>query len=174
VAGILLLLLTILPVQRASGSTDALRFAIGGSGVWWALFSMLALLLLPGSSASDDAQNAIVTEEHEGLLASDPSSDAAPGVVAAEWSVKEEVVDAWRILGSMLRWQNIRRLRNTFRYLAAWFLLSDGMLPLHGSACYTEYLFSRFHNTNLDGAPFRKDNAPYATHLTYTRGCDHT
>jgi UMF1 family MFS transporter len=28
----------------------------------------------------------------------------------------------------MLRWHNIQRLRNTFRYLAAWFLLSDGIL----------------------------------------------
>ena len=43
-AGILLLLVTVLPVQRAGGSTSALRFAIGGSGAWWALFSIPALL----------------------------------------------------------------------------------------------------------------------------------
>jgi len=125
-AGILLLLLTVLPVQRAGGSTDALRFAIGGSGVWWALFSIPALLLLPSARGSEEAQNPGVTEEREGLLTSEPASEAAP-VVAIEWNMRREVVDAWRRLGNMLRWENIRRLRNTFRYLAAWFLLSDGI-----------------------------------------------
>ena len=133
-AGILLLLATLLPVQRAGGSTDALRFAIGGSGAWWALFSIPALLLLPGASGiGKETTNAGVTEESEGLLASEAASEAAP-VAVVEWSVRKEVVDAWRRLGHMLRWQNIRRLRNTFRYLAAWFLLSDGMCPLHNRA----------------------------------------
>jgi MFS transporter, UMF1 family len=121
-AGILLLLITLIPVQRAGGSTNALRFAVGGSGAWWALFSIPALLLLPGASGVEEVPDASVTEEHEGLLAHEPS-EAAP----VKWSARREVVDAWRRLGSMLRWQNIRRLRNTFRYLAAWFLLSDGM-----------------------------------------------
>lgn len=40
----------------------------------------------------------------------------------------------------MLRWQNIRRLRNTFRYLAAWFLLSDGIyFHFLDNVCYTDY-----------------------------------
>jgi len=125
-AGILLLLVTILPVQRAGGSTNALRFAIGGSGAWWALFSIPALLLLPGAREFEESQKASVTEEREGLLTSEPASEAAP-VVATEWAVRKEVVDAWKRLGDMLRWENIRRLRNTFRYLAAWFLLSDGI-----------------------------------------------
>jgi UMF1 family MFS transporter len=125
-AGILLLLVTVLPVQRAGGSTDALRFAIGGSGVWWALFSIPALWLLPDARGFEEAQNPGVTEEREGLLTSEPTSEAAP-VVATKWSVRREVVDAWMRLGNMLRWENIRRLRNTFRYLAAWFLLSDGI-----------------------------------------------
>jgi MFS transporter, UMF1 family len=124
-AGILRLLVTVLPVQRAGGSTDALRFAIGGSGVWWALFSIPALLLLPGARGYEEAQNTDVTEEREGLLTSEPASDAVPAVTT-ESSLRREVVDAWRRLGNMLRWENIRRLRNTFRYLAAWFLLSDG------------------------------------------------
>ncbi len=125
-AGILLLLVTVLPVQRAGGSTSALRFAIGGSGAWWALFSIPALLLLPGAKEFEETQNASVTEEREGLLASEPTSDAVP-VVTTKWTVRREVVDAWKRLGDMLRWENILRLRNTFRYLAAWFLLSDGI-----------------------------------------------
>lgn len=125
-AGISLLLVTLLPVQHAGGSTNSLRFAIGGSGAWWALFSIPALVLLPGVGGSEEAQNVGVSEEHEGLLASEVASEAAP-VVATEWTVRREVVDSWRRLGNMLRWQNIRQLRNTFRYLAAWFLLSDGI-----------------------------------------------
>lgn len=125
-AGILLLLVTVLPVQRAGGSTNALRFAIGGSGAWWALFSIPALLLLPGARGFEGIQKASVTEEREGLLTSSPASEAIP-IVATDRSVWKEVVDAWKRLGDMLRWENIRRLRNTFRYLAAWFLLSDGI-----------------------------------------------
>jgi MFS transporter, UMF1 family len=125
-AGILLLLVTLFPVQRAGGSTNALRFAVGGSGAWWALFSVPALLLLPGASVDKEVLNASITEEREGLLANETTPGGTP-VTPAEWAVRREVADAWRRLGSMLRWQNIRRLRNTFRYLAAWFLLSDGM-----------------------------------------------
>jgi UMF1 family MFS transporter len=126
-AGILLLLVTVLPVQRAGGSTNALRFAIGGSGAWWALFSIPALLLLPGAREFEKTQKTSVTEEREGLLTSEPASEAP--VVATEWTARREVVDSWKRLGNMLRWENIRRLRNTFRYLAAWFLLSDGINP---------------------------------------------
>ena len=125
-AGILLLLAVLFPVQLAGGSTKALRFAIAGSGAWWALFSVPALFFLPSASASRQTP---VTEEREGLLA-DERPEAAPALATAEWTVRQEVVDAWKRLGSMLRWHNIQRLRNTFRYLAAWFLLSDGMCSL--------------------------------------------
>jgi MFS transporter, UMF1 family len=131
-AGILLLLITLVPVQRAGGSTYALRFAIGGSGAWWALFSIPALLLLPGASGVEKVPNASITEEREGLLAHEPSQ--ATPIAPTKWSVQREVVDAWRRLGSMFRWKNIRRLRNTFRYLAAWFLLSDGVFRC--SCCF--------------------------------------
>jgi UMF1 family MFS transporter len=126
-AGILLLLAVLYPVQLAGGSTKALRFAIGGSGVWWALFSIPALFLLPSANASPETSSISVTEEREGLLADEGREVAAPAL-ADEWTVRQEVVDAWKRLGSMLRWHNIQRLRNTFRYLAAWFLLSDGMV----------------------------------------------
>ncbi len=82
-------------------------------------------MLLPGAREFEETQNSGVTEEREGLLTSEPASEVAP-VIVTEWSVRREVVDAWKKLGDMLRWENMRRLRNTFRYLAAWFLLSDG------------------------------------------------
>ena len=39
-------------------------------------------------------------------------------------------VASWKRLGMMLRWSQIKRLQHTFRYLTAWFLLSDGQ-PNH-------------------------------------------
>ena len=44
-----------------------------------------------------------------------------------DWTV---CVAAWKRLGMMLRWSQIKRLQHTFRYLFAWFLLSDGQ-PNH-------------------------------------------
>ena len=41
------------------------------------------------------------------------------------------------------------------------------------SAC-TKYLFSRVHNTHLDSAPVRKDNASHATQFARARGRSHT
>ena len=64
---------------------DALRFAIGGSGLWWALFSIPALLLLPDARPFEP-QNAGVAEENKGLLTSESTSEAAP-VVATKWIV---------------------------------------------------------------------------------------
>jgi hypothetical protein len=83
-------------------------------------------LLLQDAGRFEEQQNAEGTEERVGLLTSEPTPEAAP-VVATEWSVRREVVDAWKRSGNMSRWENIRRLRNTFRYLAAWLLLSDGL-----------------------------------------------
>lgn len=39
-AGIIALVLALVPVMKLHGSTWALRIAIGGSGVWWALFTI--------------------------------------------------------------------------------------------------------------------------------------
>ena len=134
-AGILFLLAVLIPVQLAGGSTTALRYAIGGSGVWWALLSVPALILLPDASTSQPTPSNSVTEEREGLLA-DERPEVMPAL-AAEWTMRQDVIDAWKRLGSMLRWRNIQRLRNTFRYLAAWFLLSDGIMyfPLRNFSC---------------------------------------
>ncbi|KAG6852966.1 hypothetical protein C0991_007809 [Blastosporella zonata] len=98
-AGILLLIIALVPVTLLHGSTFALRLAIGISGVWWAVFSIPAAIWLPGGG-----------------------SDASLG----EWSTWREILAAWKRLGNMLQWGEIKKLRNTFKYLAAWFVLSDG------------------------------------------------
>lgn len=111
-AGILLLLVALVPVTKLHGSTFSLRLAIGLSGIWWAVFSIPAALWLPGSSSS-------------GSRGSEPWLDETEADTR-EWSFTREIVGAWKRLGSMLRWTEIKKLRNTFKYLAAWFLLSDG------------------------------------------------
>ncbi|KAI0029017.1 autophagy-type protein 22 [Vararia minispora EC-137] len=113
-SGITLLLLTVLPVTRAGGSTFALRCAIGASGVWWAIFSVVAGVLLP--SAASDRKSSYETESEE------------------EWNSLHEIVRAWRRLGQMLHPREIRRLGQTFRYLAAWFILSDGFTTISSTA----------------------------------------
>ncbi|KAF8883023.1 vacuole effluxer Atg22 like-domain-containing protein [Infundibulicybe gibba] len=99
-AGILLLIVALIPVTKLGGSTFALRLAIGLSGIWWA----------PG----DDAWGAEVPD--------------------LPWNTRREIVAAWKRLGIMLRWKEIKRLRNTFTYLAAWFLLSDGFTTITSTA----------------------------------------
>ena len=105
-AGILLLLVTCF-LSSAQGvyGCAAIRYDCG-SGVWWALFSVPTLLLLPGTRGFEKAQNAVMTEEREGLLTSEPTSEAAC-VVATDWSVGREVVDACGGLGNMLPWENV-------------------------------------------------------------------
>lgn len=72
------------------------------------MFSIPAAIWLPGS----------VDTTRTGQLASDNGD--------GKWHIRQEVIAAWKRLGGMLRWSEIRALRNTFKYLAAWFLLSDG------------------------------------------------
>ena len=43
-----------------------------------------------------------------------------------EWRLLGEIHAAWVSLGTMLKWSKVLELRNTFKYLAAWLLLSDG------------------------------------------------
>jgi UMF1 family MFS transporter len=118
-AGIILLLVALIPVTKLHGSTFSLRLAIGLSGIWWALFSIPAALWLPGASTTISLDEDPVWVE--------PSA----GVNKPEtWSLRSQVAGAWSRLGAMLSWNEIKRLRNTFRYLAAWFLLSDGQCLL--------------------------------------------
>ena len=43
--------------------------------------------------------------------------------------MEKEIKRVWKRLGGMLHPNEIKRLRNTFKYLGAWFLLSDGPPP---------------------------------------------
>ncbi|KAF6749145.1 MFS general substrate transporter [Ephemerocybe angulata] len=111
IAGILLLFVALVPVTLLHGSTWALRLAIGLSGIWWAVGTIPAAMWLPSADSSD--------AEEWGT---------------AEWRFGKEVLGAWIRLGNMLRWSEVRKLRNTFKYLAAWFLLSDGFTTITSTA----------------------------------------
>lgn len=118
-AGIFLLLVALVPVTMMHGSTFALRVAIGLSGVWWGLFSVPAWLWLPFAEGGVWDDDALVGEGER---------------MKAHWDVKKEVGAAWVRLGDMLRWREMKKLRNTFKYLAAWFLLSDGFTTITSTA----------------------------------------
>ena len=116
-SGIVLLALTLIPVTLLHGSTFSLRLAIGLSGAWWAIFSIPAALWLPSATESSSLDLTWVGGE-------DRENEEA------EWNTKKEIVAAWKRLIGMLSWVEIKKLRNTFKFLAAWFLLSDGKAPL--------------------------------------------
>jgi len=118
-AGICLLIVALIPVTLLHGSTFSLRLAIGLSGIWWAVFTIPAAIWLPGPGAHRRGVH----------LATD---GAALG--DKEWNFWEETVAAWRRLGTMLRWNEVKKLGNTFKYLAAWFLLSDGFTTITSTA----------------------------------------
>jgi UMF1 family MFS transporter len=141
-AGILLLIVALVPVTKLGGSTFALRLAIGLSGVWWAVFSVPAAIWLPGARVDE-----VKRGEEAGELADDGDGwgDGGAGRNETEarqrdWRTWSEIRAAWVRLGDMLRWTEILKLRNTFKYLAAWFLLSDGKssnLAVHSSPLLT-------------------------------------
>ncbi|THH13716.1 hypothetical protein EW146_g6539 [Bondarzewia mesenterica] len=120
-SGIVLLALTIIPVTILHGSTFSLRLAIGLSGIWWAVFSVPAAIWLPDAAESKDVDPVWVDGERR---AADD----------ANWNIKKEIVAAWKRLGGMLKWREVKKLRNTFKYLAAWFLLSDGFTTITSTA----------------------------------------
>ncbi|KAF9788379.1 autophagy-related protein 22-like protein [Thelephora terrestris] len=107
-AGIILLIVALIPVTKLNGSTLSLRLAIGMSGVWWGFFSLPAIVWLPSGSGGSE--------------------------VPEKRAVWREMLVSWKRLGGMLRWEEIKKLRNTFKYLAAWFLLSDGFTTITSTA----------------------------------------
>lgn len=115
-AGIVLLIIALIPVTKLHGTTFSLRLAIGLSGIWWATFSLPAAAWLPSGKKAKEA--GVETEGAEWDEGAEGGKEA--------WSTKREIVKAWKRLGSMLRWREVKKLRNTFKFLAAWFLLSDG------------------------------------------------
>lgn len=127
-AGIFLLIIALIPVTMMHGSTFSLRLAIGLSGIWWAVFSVPAWIWLPEGDSGfgmggDDRRLWPSGHEMEDRATERSRKED-------EWNLWKEVKAAWVRLGGMLRWREIKRLRNTFRYLAAWFLLSDGASAL--------------------------------------------
>lgn len=120
-AGILLLVIALVPVTLLHGTTFSLRLAIGLSGIWWAVFSLPAAAWLPSGKKTKEVR----VEGEEAWGAEDDSKE--------EWSTGKEIVKAWKRLGNMLRWREVKKLRNTFKFLAAWFLLSDGVPHLYPS-----------------------------------------
>jgi UMF1 family MFS transporter len=122
VAGICLLIVALIPVTRLHGSTFSLRLAIGLSGIWWAVFSIPAAIWLPGSGAYRRGSQHLTPDSSQGV----PGRAADYVEDDKEWNFWKEIIAAWIRLGNMLRWSQIKKLGNTFKYLAAWFLLSDG------------------------------------------------
>ena len=111
-------------VEKLRGSTLALRLDIGLSGIWWAIFSLPAAIWLPGADATEVNFEA---GDEEGI------SDGWDGTRISRSKNRErecglwgEIRAAWVRLGIMLQWSEALKLRNTSRYLAAWFSLSDG------------------------------------------------
>ncbi|KAJ3730644.1 autophagy-related protein 22-like protein [Lentinula raphanica] len=121
-AGIFLLFVALIPVTIMKGATFSLRLAIFLSGIWWAVFTIPALIWLPSGQ-----NNALIDDE-------DAVWVDVETVAAGKWSLWKEVVAAWQRLGGMLKWSEIKRLRNTFKFLAAWFLLSDAFTTITGTA----------------------------------------
>ncbi|KAJ4490643.1 autophagy-related protein 22-like protein [Lentinula aciculospora] len=121
-AGIFLLFVALIPVTMMKGSTFSLRLAISLSGIWWAAFSIPALVWLPSG------RNSLLSDDEDAIWV---DTDAA---AAGKWSLRKEIIAAWKRLGGMLRWSEIKRLRNTFKFLAAWFLLSDAFTTITSTA----------------------------------------
>lgn len=139
-AGIILLIIALIPVTKLKGSTLSLRLAIGMSGVWWGFFSLPAVVWLPSGSASAE-----VPEKR------------------AFW---RQILFSWRRLGEMLRWKEIKQLRNTFKYLAAWFLLSDGLSTPDICSRASPYIhFLRLHHHHFHSCPFLKNGPIHASFL---------
>ncbi|KAG8994002.1 Autophagy protein 22 [Tulasnella sp. 427] len=135
-AGITLLLLALVPVTLLKGSTFSLRLAIGMSGIWWAVFTIPSWLWLPGGSGVSKEVGDGNREEEQGLLSDGDSIVEPPGTpeAAGEWTIRAEVAKSWRRLAEMLHPSEIRKLRNTFWFLSAWFLLSDGFTTITSTA----------------------------------------
>ncbi|KAG8995173.1 Autophagy protein 22 [Tulasnella sp. JGI-2019a] len=110
--GIFVLLICLVPVMMLGGTTWSLRVAIAISGIWWAAGTVPSALWLRSGE-----------EDSDGL-----------GVRGRGAGLGREVVMAWKRLGEMLRPSEIKKLKNTFVFLAAWFLLSDGFTSITSTA----------------------------------------
>lgn len=137
-AGILLLFVALIPVTVMEGSTFSLRLAVSLSGMWWAVFSIPTAMWLPAgravnsgglrwerhatyASGTVDLRDVREGSDDDDLMEHDPT-------------ILSQIGEAWIRLGQMLSPREMRKLRNTFWYLAAWFLLSDAFTTITSTA----------------------------------------
>lgn len=126
--GILLLLLSLIPVTKLQGSTWSLRLAIGSSGIWWGFFTFISGILIPNGKHAETQ----LADEESTELAENEFEEQVPSEDRTEerWLITRlahEILYSWSKLLSTLRPSEIRKLRETFKFLAAWFILSDGL-----------------------------------------------
>ena len=103
-ASVFLLIITVIPVILLGGSTLSLRIAVAMAGVWWAAGSILTVFWLRTGERGDRPR------------------------------IGREIVRSWVQILGMLRPSEIRKMANTFKYLAAWFVLSDGLTTITATA----------------------------------------
>ena len=152
VAGILLLVVALVPVTKLNGSTFALRLAIGLSGVWWALFTIPAALFL-SSSPTEYREEDIVGKK--------------------DWNVGTQITSAWIRLVNTFRWTEIKKLRNTFKFLAAWFLLSDGKINIKSlNDVNPHFLQIRIYNNYFHRPTIRQNDITHVIFGSYPCWCD--
>ncbi|KAG8931549.1 Autophagy protein 22 [Tulasnella sp. 418] len=125
-AGIALLVIALIPVIMMKGSTFSLRLAISLSGIWWAVFTIPGAFWLPGGPRLFGSRNKDVNEEMNDVDGVDADDE--------DWRLGREIVAAWKRLAQMISPSEIRKLRNTFWFLSAWFLLSDGFTTITNTA----------------------------------------
>jgi UMF1 family MFS transporter len=126
-AGIALLCVTLVPVTKLNGSTFSLRLAVSISGLWWLLFTIPTAIWLPrGGIRSglgwERSGTSGIRGWRDALFRNIDDSDDED-----EPRIWAQIKAAWIRLGQMLHPTEVRKLRNTFWYLGAWFLLSDGV-----------------------------------------------
>jgi len=161
-AGIALLIVALIPVTKLHGSTFALRLAIGLSGIWWAVFTIPAAIWLPSSQYTHPSQ----------------LRNGRDDVDEKEWNFWREIVAAWVRLGNMLRWREMKKLRNTFKYLAAWFLLSDGDSLNNIPPLYIigklNYIPNRIYHNHVHRNPLRQNYPAHVAVCAHPYWCSHT
>ncbi|EJU03963.1 MFS general substrate transporter [Dacryopinax primogenitus] len=113
-AGILALLLLLIPVTLLKGSTFSLRLCVGLSGIWWGVFTLPAAAWLPSDSTTTN-------------------TNITPNKPQPRSTIRE-IASAWAELGRMLLPSHILQLKHTFLFLAAWFLLSDTFTTISSTA----------------------------------------
>ncbi len=120
-SGFSILTLLLIPVTLLKGTTSSLCLAIGISGIWWAVFTLLASLVLPGARllAGVGVSGNEETDDVNGRF--DRSVRVSGWRRWSGW-----LTLGWKRVGEMIRPREIRELRDLYTFLLAWIFLSDG------------------------------------------------